>query len=348
MVKKSELKQIPFIDSETLGGRALIMPLTFYDEGEWKTWVKLSAGLKCMKGEPVEGSYFARRPEQETDMFLPFFNFIHQKACRINVLSYIESIRNDIFNLGASLGKLTLFHRSSKDVGIKAERFVSTEVEYIIGVCRSIFDLMQELVKSVWDNIELKDKSMRKRQLPKSFREMALRDERVMTSEEVRTKYYLPIELADAYCRHATFFQVLRSYRDDIYHKGKNIKLIFVTERGFAVDADTQPFASFGVWNEEHMLPNRLASLRPAIAHIILNTLGACEDLAQIIQRIILFPPEIAPGFQLYLRSFHNRELIALEDVRANCLWWEPIQAEPGEALVKENAHGTKDTNAKV
>ena len=167
------------------------------------------------------------------------------------------------------------------------------------------------------------DKSVKKRQLPRSFRRMVINDKKLMAQEAIQTQFHVPAELASFYHRHGPFFQVLRQYRDDVVHSGKDFKSIFVTEKGFAVRADVEPFASFGVWNEEHMLPNRLASLRPIVAYVITETLRACEDFADMIKKIIRFPPEIAPGFRLFLRGFHNRQLLAMKDVLANSSWWE-------------------------
>ena len=140
--------------------------------------------------------------------------------------------------------------------------------------------------------------------------------------DEIQTQFHVPAELASFYHRHGVFFQVLRQYRDKVVHSGNDFKP-FVTEKGFAVKADFEPFASFAVWNEDHMLPNRLASLRPIVAHVITETFRACEDFTQTIQKIISFPSEIAPDFKLFIRGFHNHQLLAMKDVLANCSWWE-------------------------
>jgi len=321
-IKKSELIKIPFIDSKNIGSRVLTT-LTFFEKGEWQMWLPLPNGLTRMKGEPAEADYFARKPEKDTDIYLDFLNFMTQRACWADTMRFIDGIRNDIHNLGASLGKLDLFHRSSTDSSAEVRRFASTEIEYIFGVCRSLFDLLQAVIATLWRRIELLDKKIKKRQLPKSFRRMVLDGEELMTVEIIETRFHVPTELASFYQRQGPFFQVLRKYRDDVVHSGKDFSSIFVTEKGFAVNADVQPFASFGVWNDEHMLPNRLASLRPVVAHVINETLRTCEDFAQTIQGIIRFPPEIAPGFRLFLRGYHNNRLHAMKDVLKNCKWWE-------------------------
>lgn len=321
-VKISELNRIPFIDSENIGGRVLTT-LTFYEENEWQMWLPVPDGLIQMKGEPAEADYFARLPEKDADVYFDFLNFMTQRACWDDVIWAIDGMRCDIHNLGASLGKLELFHQASKDKGLEVTRFVSTEIEYIFGVCRSLFDLLQEIIATLWQRIKLTDDTIKKRQLPKSFRNMVMMQNKPMPVEAIETHWRVPPALASFYHRHGSFFEVLRRYRDDVVHSGRDLKLIFITDRGFAVSADVEPFASFGVWKEEHVLPNRLASLRPVIAYVITETLRACEDFAQTIQSVIQFPPEIAPGFKLFLRGFHNRHLIDMKDVLRNCKWWE-------------------------
>jgi hypothetical protein len=45
----------------------------------------------------------------------------------------------------------------------------ATGVEYILLVCRSIFDLLQELVAKLWKTIKLADSTVKTQQLKKTF-----------------------------------------------------------------------------------------------------------------------------------------------------------------------------------
>lgn len=324
-INSSEWAKIPFIDSKNIGGRILTTSI-FFEQKEWQMWLPVPpepAKLIRIQGQPVEANYFAREREKDTDIYMDFLNFIAQCACWPETIKFINSIEDDIHNLGASLGKLELFYHSSK-TNPKSDftRFVSTEIEYIFGVCRSLFDLLQEIIATLWHRIELDDKSIKKRHLPESFREMVLRNEQLMKSSEIQEKFRVPTELAAFYHRNGPFFKILRQYRDNVMHRSADFKFIYVTEKGFAVNANVEPFALFGVWNEEHMLPNRLASLRPAIAHVITETFRACEDFSQTIQHTIHFPPDIVPGFKLFLRGYHNQQLLAMQDILKNCSWW--------------------------
>lgn len=321
-VKLADLKKISFIDINHIRGRVL-PPLSFYDNGEWHLWFPGPNGLIDLKGKPTESDYFARKPERDMDIYFDFLNFIHQRAYWPNVAHPINSIRNDLHNLGASLSKLSFFYQASKDKELEITRYVSTELEYIFVVCRSIFDLLQEIIAKLWDRIDLVDKSISKRQLPKSFRKMIMKSDSLMDVEAIQTQHRIPRDLAEFYFRQATFFETLRNYRDNITHRGYQFNFIFVTEKGFAVNKDELPFSSFNVWNEEHMLPNGLSSLRPAIAFVITRTLAACEDFSATIQHSIRFPSDIAPGFKLFMRGYHNSELLRMNEILEHCMWWD-------------------------
>ena len=325
-IPTDEILKIPFLDSKNLGNR-VITTLTFYEKGEWHSWLVMPDGkLIKLKAIPVEDIYFARAPEKPEDIFFGYLNLMTQQACFPIVIGTIYGLRNDLYNLGASLAKLRLFYEISKERKDKhnnIRRFVSTEVEYIIFVCRSVFDLLQKTIADLWDIITFIDKPKSRRHLPQSFREMILRDNILMSPDDIITRYDIIEPLAKFYHRQGPFFVRLRKYRDDISHRGKEVEIIFVTERGFAVQADTQPFTSFGVWKDEQMLPGNLASLRTAIAYVINETFKACEEFAMIMKDTIKMPPEIAPGFQLFIRGCNNNELIAIKDILDKCLWWD-------------------------
>lgn len=321
-ISNSELAKIPFIDAKNTDGR-MLTTLTFFIDGKWQIWFPTPQGLIPIIGTPTEADYFAQIPEKTTDINQAFLDFIVQRASWPDIMHFINAIRSDIHNLGASLAKLSFFHLTVKTGRVEISRFVSTELEYIFGVCRSIFDLLQEVIAQLWQRIRLHDSSITKKVLPQSFAKMALKGNQILGITELQSKWHVPEQLAAFYTRHTSFFKVLRDYRDAILHYGADFELIFITEKGFAVKADVKPFASFGVWNEEHMLKNRLASLRPIVAYIITKTFNACDDFASTISQIIQWPPEIAPRLKLYVRGYYNSELVALKDVLENCSWWD-------------------------
>jgi hypothetical protein len=51
------------------------------------------------------------------------------------------------------------------DLNTGVSRMVATEFEYMHGVCRSIFDLWQEVLVALWKNIKLLDATTKKKEL---------------------------------------------------------------------------------------------------------------------------------------------------------------------------------------
>jgi len=339
-ISTDELRKIPFLDITNLNGR-IIPALTFYDGEKWHFWFPGPNGLIQLKAKPVEADYFGKSAECETDIYFEFLNFIIQHAYWPKVAVFIDAIQDDIHNLGASLEKFHLFYEVSKHRKTNLKRFVSTEIEYIIGTCRSLFDLLQSVIATLWDTVTLFDLNIKKKHLPKSFRPMIIKDDKFITAEEIKGIFKIPISLAEFYARSAPFFSTLRNYRDKIIHQGKKSEMVFITQKGFAVPKYIEPFASLGVWNEDHLLPNDLASLRPVLAHICLETIKCCEDFAHTVQQIIQFPPEIVPGFRLFLRGYHNKELLRLNEIRDKVLWWDTLQ--PDEPYFRTEDGSDKD-----
>lgn len=318
----AQLREIPFLDVENLNGRTLSC-LSFYDGEKWHCWFPIAARLVKLESIPVEAVYFGRAAESSSDICLEFLNVLSQRASFPEIAPQTNSILDDVHNLGASFEKLHMLYKASIDDGPRMSRLVTTEIEYLFSTCRSLFDLLQEIIAILWDKVELRDKDRGKNHLPTTFSKMVIADNQTMTADEIRDKRKVPQELAEFYARSAVFFSKLRKNRDRIIHGGKASDLIFSTERGFAVSKTLQPYASFQVWNEDHLLPNDLASLRPVLAHVVVETLDCCEDFANTIQRIIGLQKDVAPGFRLFLRGYHNDELLRLREIRDDVLWWD-------------------------
>jgi len=161
-ISLSELSKVPFIDLTNLQGRT-IPTLSFFAEGEWHLWVPTADGLVRMKGKPVEGCYFAREAEAGTDAYLGFLDFIAQRCSWPPVLKPFEGLRQDFFNSCASVRKFDLLFESSAALGTSTSRLVVTELEYLFSLCRSIFDLLQEVIAVQWQAVHLLDQTIKKK-----------------------------------------------------------------------------------------------------------------------------------------------------------------------------------------
>jgi hypothetical protein len=141
-------------------------------------------------------------------------------------------------------------------------------------------------------------------------------------------RFGLPQPLADAYVRHADFFLSLRTFRDNLTHRGSHVQTVFTTENGFLVAGSLRPFATMQIWRDDEREPNNLVPLLPALSTVIYRTLGACEDFAHILESFILFPPPIAPSMGFFMRGYFNEPLMrALKDAEERALKTVPDPA---------------------
>ena len=254
-----------------------------------------------------------------------FLDFIAQRANISGLKWFIIGIQDDFLNLGASVAKIDFLFSKKDDPTIKfgISRMVSTEVEYIFSLCRSIFDLLAEIISVLWENIKLIDDSIKKKPLKKSFNDMVFFGGNPETEEHLISRFGLPQPMASFYIRNARFFELLRSFRDKIVHGGTTMPKIFSTEKGFAVSENTLPFSEFNVWTDEHKQLNGLCSLRPVIGHVIKETIATCEDFSQTMEKVIKCNEPIAPELHLLLRGYHNSHLIMAVRAATTSSWWD-------------------------
>lgn len=316
-----DLRAIPFINHDNIRGRVL-RSLCFFSEDEWHFWLGMPGGLVKVKGTPAESIYFGKKPERQDDLYLHFIDFICQRAYWPEISKPIEGLIDDVFNIGASLAKIQILREHCKDHKISGvSRMVVTEMEYLFGVCRSMFDLLQEVASGLWETIQLQDKEISKKSMPKAFSKILSENGSVRKGTDISLKYGLPKVLSSFYEETAPFFLMLRKFRDNIFHRGSSFQIVFETERGFAVQQSLKPFSEFGIWKDECMLSNGLCPLRAALAHVVDSTLSACDSFTRCLEQIILFPPPLVPGFDTFLRGYSNQELLQRKQVRDECLW---------------------------
>lgn len=298
------LSDIPFLALDTLAGRH-VGPLTFHDGAAWRLWIQTVPGRFFeMRGEPAEAAYFAAQPERPTDQNSALLDFLVQRANYADLSPVIAAIQDDLLNLSAAVAKLDLIYAQA-DAKNGATRMAATEVEYILLVCRSLFDFIQEMSAKLWTRIRLLDPQVPKTQLKAKFSDMVLTSGKPRSSEEIAARFHLPEELADAYARHTPVFQGIRRLRDNLVHRGYAMETIFRGETGFLIGRKLGPF-HLDVWREDEIEPNDLAPLMPALGLIIHGTLAAGDDFARTFQDTIEFPPQTVPGMRLFTRGYFD------------------------------------------
>ncbi|WP_158665148.1 hypothetical protein [Ensifer adhaerens] len=320
-IESSELGHLSHIDTSVLDGRnVLLMPV--WDGQSWSQWIP-TGDKKLMKISVVDvghAAYLAEFPADPSDVFFGFIDFIWQRASWPQLVPLFSSICDDFHLMATSVAKLEHLHASRESIDrLLISSFVKTELEYLITVARSVFDLLQEAVARFWnDKITLLDAEMetkRKRhKLPPTFSKVVLNGDTSRTAKEIADRYGLPPGVAEMYEKHAPFFKALRASRDGIIHGGTTIDTIFATEKGFCVDPKSRHYGDYP-WKEEHYYNSAIVSLSPWVARTVFQTMEACSDVMFSLAEVISFPGEIAPGYKVYMRDPSNKALLRLLDV---------------------------------
>ena len=159
------LKAVSYLNTEHLDGRVVkLMPL--WDDESWHFWVDTPDGLVEGKMvDTVEGDYVAKTAAGQSDLFIPFIHLMWQRASWPEICPLISAISDDFRNMGTSIAKLRHFFdcRGRLPRGA-APRFASTELEYLVILARTVFDLLQEMISITWKRrVLLLDEAAEKR-----------------------------------------------------------------------------------------------------------------------------------------------------------------------------------------
>ena len=313
-IDREQLIDVTYLDVTAVQDRTVnLMP--FWDGTSWHQWVPGPTGLiKALMKDAVEGDYVATKAAQPVDLFIPFVNLIWQRASWPEVCPLISSVIDDIHDIAAVCAKLRHFEHY-EDLTGSVRRFVKTDIEHLTVLCRGIFDLLQEAISWIWNtkvklHDSLAERQRKQRRLHRSFRKVVLNsEERIASAKQIGDKYSLPPLLCDTYHDLAGFFSYIRRARDKVVHGTASGNLIFATDRGFCVSPTAEPFDRIS-WRPEHYFNENIVFLTPWIAHIVMCTLESCNRLTTAFSSVISLPREIAPGYNIFLRGVHNKELL--------------------------------------
>jgi hypothetical protein len=243
-IRLEELRKVTYLDVDHLQGRTVkLMPL--WDGTHWHMWVDTPVGIIEGKMlDTTEGDYVGRGAARQSDLFIPFIHLMWQRASWTDICPLILAISDDFHNMGTSVAKLRHFFdfRSTIPAG-GANGFAVTELEYLVTLTRTVFDLLQEMISIIWkERVRLSDESAedyrRGHPLPKTFSRMVLNDkERPKTVDEIENQYGLPRPLAEQYANIGPFFSRLRRVRDNVVHGGS----------GFG-QSEPEGFSFLSVW----------------------------------------------------------------------------------------------------
>lgn len=329
-INRDELKIIPYANVDALGDRVfMLMPL--WDGEKWHQWVPHADGtLVEMKViDLVYANYVSKKPASVDDLWIPFVDLVWQRACWPEIYFLLVALCGDFHKLATSVAKIKHFFHHRELIGDNSVAFfVATELEYIVVLARTVFDLLQETIATLWNGrVKLHDEkadALRKQNsLPKTFSKLVLNDQDIKSVEEIIEKYALTPVLAEEYIKYAPFFVALRTMRDKVIHGASGVSIVFVTEKGFCVSPKDRAFADFQIWNESHWYNENIVSLLPWIAHVIFGTINACSKIMEAFAIHVKFPPEIAPDYRVYIRDHASDALLDLVKVNnGEMVWW--------------------------
>ncbi|WP_050686914.1 hypothetical protein [Phaeobacter italicus] len=291
-----------------------------WENEKWTLWLPGDGG-GLIKMHPVGASncaYLTRSSlASEEDLYLSFLNFVCQRLSFPETNSFVHAVEDDFHLLAVHAAKLEHFFLNRERIdSTLVSSFVRSEVEALLATARSVFDLSQEIVARIWNdrirlNDEEADSNKNRNKLPASFRKVVLENNRVRTADRISEKYSLSSRMAEVYEKHSNFFCTLRRSRDLIVHGTKSAGHVFVTERGFAVRKSEQPFDDFN-WQDFHAYNENLVSLKPWLAHVILETIEACSELVESLQSAAHFGGDLFPGYEVRLRDPANKAIVEL------------------------------------
>lgn len=328
----ADLKVVEYLELSTLAGRhPVLQPLWTGDK--WRLWIPGPEGFIEMNPvQAYQSDYLAKQPAGPNDLCIPFVDLMWQRASWPKICPLIASISADFHNFGSSVEKLTFFYGHRKHVR-GATAFVKTELEYIFILSRSIFDLVHEAISHIWKSqVTLHDPVAEARrrgaQLPDSFRGMVQKGGALRTDQDLISTYGLPEGLAQAYCDSAPFFMQIRKFRDQIVHLGKDPAHLFDTEKGFCLPKTAYGFGELDFWKPEHSYNENVVSLLPLLAYVVLGTIETCNRIVSALAGQIVLPPELAPGYHVFIRAPHNEALLWLLHISQGGLaWWSERDA---------------------
>jgi hypothetical protein len=199
------LKAVAYLKIEHLGDGRTIKLMPLWDGKNWRMRIDTPVGIiEAKMMDTVEGDYVGVGAAKESDLFIPFVHLMWQRASWPEICPLIMSISDDFHNMGTSLSKLKHFFHSQNSLPPRsAARFAYTELEYLIMLTRTVFDLLQEMISILWANsVQLLDEAAESRRrsgrLPKTFSRLVLRDKQEpRNAAEIESEFGLPKSLAE-------------------------------------------------------------------------------------------------------------------------------------------------------
>ncbi len=327
---REELAKVHYIRHIPTDGRALLLNSYYDDEArDWFMYMDIDGKIIRMGGgEVIRGKYWGRLPASpERDLELPVATLIAQHLSFPDIVEALHSIEDDVHQLAAIMEIYQMISNTKQVRPNDAAYLMTSEIEHLIIVIRSLYDLLQKLSKRACAKVvslgETKKRIMT--ELPDSFADVALKGSTPRTEQEMIEKFRLPNALAAFYAARATKFAMLRDIRVAIEHHGKSLPIVFAMDEGMAVSVDEKPWKEFPLWKPELIRNNRFGPLRAVLAYLISDILNATTEYVGVFASIVSLPQAVSPGLKIFMRDPFGGHLVKLREI-LSAPWERPLK----------------------
>lgn len=338
----TELTRLPFVDHSPSDGRRVILaPYYEPNHRDWHLYIRTDAESlgRMAGGEPVYGGYFGKvAADAGRDIELPLATLVTQHLSFPKVYGRLQGLENDIHQFAAIMEKYHRICAISAEPHISPGLLAASELEYLLLLLRSMYDLLQGIVAAIAGLfVALDDRSRRiVKELPDSFRDVVMKGDELRSGDQIVEKYRLPPQLANWYVAEAPAFREVRRLRDSIAHHGRTVPTIFELQEGLGLIVSDPIWSDYAVWPREARVDDKFGSVRALFAGLMLTGIGATARFADAIESCIQLPEAIGDGIRSYLRSPFGHWLIDLPNILADP--WEHVRPGSGEAATN-NVH---------
>lgn len=305
-ISKEEIQKIPYVDNMPSDGRVVhLAPYFDEDKNDFISYVPNGDNkLMWVLAEPGDSGYYGKSKLNETnDIYLDFINTLVQNYSYCKINHTIGGIIKDFFNCSAFFEKYFIIHAHYLDTkNVSTSSLVATEIECFFGNIRSLYDLLQTIIKNLW-LIETK------KELKTSFAAMAEK-----TKDELKTRYNLPDSLIDYYNDTAELFLIFREIRDKIYHGGHSVDFIYCVDDGFAIDKNDPILSKLShVWPKDKVKNNDLVSLLALFSYITKQIIDNIDDLSSVLLESFTPKTPISITHKIFIRGYYFNHLNNLD-----------------------------------
>jgi hypothetical protein len=329
----SEVQKLPYVRRMPDHGR--VVPLRAYwhgEPGEWHTYFPVSKTElgRLAGGEPVIGSYLGAHPaDAGSDREWPLGSFVIQHLSFPEVLPWLDRFEHRYYQLAVALDK---YHLIAGTPSVRGRYMVLAELEYVLMLVRSLYDLLQRLIAALAATVRAPDNLSRRliSNLPDSFARVVLDGHDLRDAEGIAAKYSLPMPIAGFFQNEAVRFRVLRDIRDSIAHHGNSPGDIYATQSGFAVDVAQAPWKELEIWHQDQLRREHFGSLRLVFAAVTKAAFDATTRFGEAFSSCVAVPISIGEDLRLFLRHPSGEWLVRLDELIA-----QPWEGESTESVAQ-------------